>query len=292
MGKGRFGLTELRHALDSADDKELELYMATPGGSVAIADTMLSELLEKKKEGYSVSAILAGEVASAGSYLMLGADKIKAYPHVRVMIHNAWGEIEGNQHELQAYVERLKSIDNTMAGLYAQKTGKTADEMLAYMAEEKWFTADEALAIGLIDEIIPMTPKAMDAAEVYASWRKHEAVHIEVDTTQANTLVEQLKELFNQSKSHNGVTPLCEIGNKGLYIDARGRLFPCCWVANRYNHNSDWQQLANNFDLHARTLTEVISDPFWNSEFQAFTWQECQTKCTSSIVDEKYATTW
>jgi MoaA/NifB/PqqE/SkfB family radical SAM enzyme len=98
--------------------------------------------------------------------------------------------------------------------------------------------------------------------------------------------------LFNQTKSRNGVTPLCEIGNKGLYIDARGRLFPCCWVANRYNHNSPWQQISNNFDLHTRTLTDVLADPFWNSEFQAFTWQECQTKCNSSVVDEKYATTW
>ena len=98
--------------------------------------------------------------------------------------------------------------------------------------------------------------------------------------------------LFNQAKSHNGVTPLCEIGNKGLYIDARGRLFPCCWVANRYNHNSDWQQLANNFNLHSRTLTDVLGDPFWVSEFQIFKWQECQTKCKSSVVDEKYATTW
>lgn len=98
--------------------------------------------------------------------------------------------------------------------------------------------------------------------------------------------------LFNQTQSRNGVTPLCEIGNKGLYIDARGRLFPCCWVANRYNHNSDWQQIANNFDLHSRTLTDVIADPFWNSEFQTFKWQECQSKCKSSRVDEKYATTW
>lgn len=98
--------------------------------------------------------------------------------------------------------------------------------------------------------------------------------------------------LFNQTQSRNGVTPLCEIGNKGLYIDARGRLFPCCWVANRYNHNSDWQQTANNFDLHTRTLTDAISDPFWITEFQTFKWQECQTKCKSSIVDEKYATSW
>lgn len=99
-------------------------------------------------------------------------------------------------------------------------------------------------------------------------------------------------QLFKQTQSRNGVTPLCEIGNKGLYIDARGRLFPCCWVANRYNHNSDWQQLANNFDLHTRTLTDVLADSFWTAEFQTFRWQECQSKCKASVVDEKYATSW
>jgi MoaA/NifB/PqqE/SkfB family radical SAM enzyme len=98
--------------------------------------------------------------------------------------------------------------------------------------------------------------------------------------------------LFNQIKSRNGVTPLCEIGNKGLYIDARGRLFPCCWVANRYNHNSDWQQLAENFNLHKRTLIDVLLDPFWSTKFQTFHWQECQTKCNSTIVKESYATNW
>ena len=98
--------------------------------------------------------------------------------------------------------------------------------------------------------------------------------------------------LYNQTQSRNGVTPLCEIGNKGLYIDARGRLFPCCWVANRYNHNSQWQQLAENFDLHKKTLETVLADPFWTGEFQAFKWQECQTKCSSSQVDRNYATSW
>ena len=98
--------------------------------------------------------------------------------------------------------------------------------------------------------------------------------------------------LFNQTQRRNGITPLCEIGNKGLYIDARGRLFPCCWVANRYNHNSDWQQLANNFNLHTKTLTTVLADTFWTTEFQTFKWQECQTKCKSSTVDRNYATSW
>jgi len=99
-------------------------------------------------------------------------------------------------------------------------------------------------------------------------------------------------ELHNQTPSRNGVTPLCEIGNKGLYIDARGRLFPCCWVANRYNHNSEWQQLAENFNLNTKTLTNVLADAFWNNEFQAFKWHECQSKCSSSLVDKNYATSW
>lgn len=98
--------------------------------------------------------------------------------------------------------------------------------------------------------------------------------------------------LFNQSKSYRGVKPLCEIGNKGIYIDARGRLFPCCWVANRYNHNSSWQTLAQRFNLHTRTLTDALADPFWESEFRKFEWQECRTKCNESKVDENYATSW
>ena len=99
-------------------------------------------------------------------------------------------------------------------------------------------------------------------------------------------------QLYKNTKSINGITPLCQIGNKGLYIDARGRLFPCCWVANRYNHNSEWKAIANKFDLNDRTLVDAIADDFWSTTFQTFSWQECQTKCTSARVDEKYATEW
>ena len=99
-------------------------------------------------------------------------------------------------------------------------------------------------------------------------------------------------ELYRLVNEINGVTPLCEIGNKGLYIDARGRLFPCCWVANRYGHNSEWQTLAEKFNLNNRTLVDVLTDAFWAEEFQTFRWQECQTKCATAKVDEKYASEW
>lgn len=99
-------------------------------------------------------------------------------------------------------------------------------------------------------------------------------------------------ELYKNSKEINGVRPLCAIGNKGLYIDARGRLFPCCWVANRYSHNSEWQDIGAKFDLHKRNLAEAVVDVFWSTELQTFKWQECQTKCATARVDEKYATEW
>jgi len=99
-------------------------------------------------------------------------------------------------------------------------------------------------------------------------------------------------QLYKSVDEINNVKPLCEIGNKGLYIDARGRLFPCCWVANRYGHNSEWQTLAEHFDLHKRTLTDAVTDTFWTTEFKTFKWQECQTKCNRATVNEKYATEW
>jgi hypothetical protein len=98
-------------------------------------------------------------------------------------------------------------------------------------------------------------------------------------------------ELYNKVKN-NDIIPLCEIGNKGLYINSQGKLFPCCWVANRYNHNSEWQILANKFDLHTNILHNVLEDSFWETELKQFRWQECKTKCSKEVVNQEYATSW
>jgi MoaA/NifB/PqqE/SkfB family radical SAM enzyme len=99
-------------------------------------------------------------------------------------------------------------------------------------------------------------------------------------------------ERYQQSLEINGVKPLCSIGNKGLYISAQGQLFPCCWVANRYAHNQEWQELGKQFDLKQRSLESVLQDAFWQSEFQSYRWNECQTKCVAGRVTQEYATEW
>ena len=98
--------------------------------------------------------------------------------------------------------------------------------------------------------------------------------------------------LYNAVKNNKLIKPLCTVGNKGLYISAQGLLYPCCWVANRYSHNSEWQDIARRLDLHKLSLPECLNDKFWTTDFQSYKWQECQTKCASTVVDEKYASEW
>ena len=99
--------------------------------------------------------------------------------------------------------------------------------------------------------------------------------------------------LYNQASTFGEVTPLCGIGNKGLFINSQGHLFPCCWVANRYTHNNEWLDVSKNqFDLNQRSLNKVLSDVFWSEEFEIFSRTECRTKCNKAVVNQQYATEW
>ena len=98
--------------------------------------------------------------------------------------------------------------------------------------------------------------------------------------------------LYNETTIINNTIPLCGIGNKGLFINSQGRFFPCCWVANRYNHNTDWMKLSKQFDLTIVPLVDVINNKFWNTDFENFSWLECKTKCSKNVVTQLYATEW
>jgi MoaA/NifB/PqqE/SkfB family radical SAM enzyme len=111
--------------------------------------------------------------------------------------------------------------------------------------------------------------------------------------TGRHNIVSQINiELYERVKNKQDIKPLCTIGNKGLYISANGLLYPCCWVANRYSHNKEWQEISSKFNLYNRTLEDCLEDKFWDNEFQSFKWQECQTKCNAKVVDKNYATEW
>ena len=104
------------------------------------------------------------------------------------------------------------------------------------------------------------------------------------------------------------ITPLCEVGNRGVYVNAEGVVFPCSWVSFPYHSltygdktiqwkDSFFAQHREQMSLHNRTFEEIITDPLWTKCSQGFTdqtksWVECSQKCSSSVVDEEYAVGW
>lgn len=122
--------------------------------------------------------------------------------------------------------------------------------------------------------------------------------------------LEQNQSRFTEVKQqHNSfVTPMCAIGNRGLYVSADGVLHPCSWVSFPYVsmsterktikfENSFHQQYRDRLNLTTRNLYEVLDDPVWHKLFDTFddptrAWVECEQKCGCGLVDKNYAIGW
>ena len=107
---------------------------------------------------------------------------------------------------------------------------------------------------------------------------------------------------------HAPVIPLCEIGNRGIYVNAEGVVFPCSWVSFPYDSLSygtktvRWQdsffaRYRDRMNLHNRSLEEILTDPLWSKCSQGWqdstkTWVECAQKCQRAVVTENYAVGW
>ena len=143
-------LAKLRAFLNDAGKDEIELAINCYGGDVFTAESMYSELRDYK--GKSTSKII-GISASASSFLMLGTDRVIASPMATVMMHNAQGGANGDYRVMEHRASVLKQIDEIIRNAYEIKTGKSREELAKYMDKETWLTAQDALNIGIIDEI-------------------------------------------------------------------------------------------------------------------------------------------
>jgi ATP-dependent protease ClpP protease subunit len=160
---GFWGVTaqEFVNDLAGIDAKTIHLRVNSPGGDVFAARTMQTAL---KQHPAKVIAHVDGLAASAASFLVMGADEIEMVDGGFMMIHKALSgfDIFGyfNDQDLEGLVgdmekERilLQKVDDSIANDYAKRTGQTAELMKDHMHKETWFTAAEALEIGMIDRI-------------------------------------------------------------------------------------------------------------------------------------------
>lgn len=123
----------------------------SPGGSVFGAQAMVAAM---RAHGQPITAQVDSLAASAASVIAAEASRLVMAPGAMLMIHKAWGMAIGNEEDMRATADLLGKIDGQIADTYARRASGEKEDYLALMAAETWFTADEAVAAGLADEVL------------------------------------------------------------------------------------------------------------------------------------------
>lgn len=140
-----------KEALDSVSPKPVTLRINSGGGDVFEAFAMCSAIQRYKGK---TTAYIEGLAASAASYIAAVCDDVVMCDYSFLMIHCAFSWCCGNARDLRDTAARLENIDNRLASIYEKRSNLSLDEVLDYMADETWFTADKALEVGLITEVV------------------------------------------------------------------------------------------------------------------------------------------
>ena len=142
------------------DDKDISLYINSPGGSVhpglAIFDTMNYVKAD-------VQTICVGEAASMAAILLANGAKGKRsmLPHAKVMIHQPWAESIGGQvTDIEITTQELLKTKRLLNKILSEKTGRPLKTLEPQVERDYWMDAGEALKYGIVDNILNRRPEA------------------------------------------------------------------------------------------------------------------------------------
>lgn len=143
--------------LDSSDPgKDISLYINSPGGAVyaglGIYDTM--QFISSK-----VSTICTGMAASMAAILLVAGTKGKrfALKHSRVMIHQPMGGAQGQASDIEITVREIQKLKKELYQIIADHSGKSFEQIEKDSDRDYWMTSEEAMAYGMIDEVLIRT---------------------------------------------------------------------------------------------------------------------------------------
>ena len=134
-------------------DKDIQLYINSPGGSVtdgmAIYDTMQFIKCD-------VSTICIGMAASMGAFLLSSGTKGKriALPNAEIMIHQPSAGTQGKVTDMEIDVEHFLKIKQRLNRILSENTGKPVEQVKADSERDRWMIAEEAREYGLVDKVI------------------------------------------------------------------------------------------------------------------------------------------
>ena len=146
-------VAQLLHLANEDPDKDIQLYINSPGGVVydglAIYDTM--QYIKP-----DVQTIGSGLQASMGAFLLSSGAKGKRFvlPNARVMIHQPSSGTQGKVTDQEISLREAMELKERLAKIIAGNTGQKLDKVKADMERDYWMSADEALEYGVVDEVI------------------------------------------------------------------------------------------------------------------------------------------
>ncbi|MGZ3238677.1 MAG: ATP-dependent Clp endopeptidase proteolytic subunit ClpP [Burkholderiaceae bacterium] len=134
-------------------DKDISLYINSPGGSVsagmAIYDTM--QFIKP-----NVSTLCTGLAASMGAFLLAAGAKGKRFslPNSRIMIHQPSGGAQGQATDIEIHAREILYLRERLNGILAEKTGKTVEQISKDTERDNFMSAAEAEQYGMIDKVL------------------------------------------------------------------------------------------------------------------------------------------
>jgi ATP-dependent Clp protease protease subunit len=146
-------VAQLLHLESQDPDKEISLYINSPGGSVyaglAIYDTMHFVKPD-------IRTMCVGVAMSMGSLLLAAGTKGKraALPNSRILIHQPSAGFEGQSTDIEIHAREILSIREDLDAIYAKHTGRDKEEVRADMERDRFFSAEQALEYGMIDRVL------------------------------------------------------------------------------------------------------------------------------------------
>jgi len=134
-------------------DKDINFYINSPGGSIAAGMAIYDTMQFVKPD---ISTLCVGMAASMGAFLLAAGAKGKraALPNSTVMIHQPLGGFQGQASDIEIHARYILELRERLNRLMAMHTGKSIEEVARETDRDNFLTAEEALAFGMIDQIL------------------------------------------------------------------------------------------------------------------------------------------
>lgn len=141
-------------------DKEVSIYVNSPGGSVTAGLAIYDTMQHIKPP---VSTICVGLAASMGALILAGGTKGRRYclPNAKTLIHQPIGGAQGQATEVEIAAREILRTKELVNKILSKHTGQPLDKIRKDTDRDFWMTAEESKAYGLIDDVLNLGPKAV-----------------------------------------------------------------------------------------------------------------------------------